>query len=366
MKCKLDRDSLISPLQMVTNVIERRQTLPILANVYVELKNGKATLVGTDLEVEISQQIEASDATDGVCTVAARKLLDICRALPDGVTLGLNQQGERLKLQSGRSRYTLQTLGAKDFPRIEPEKWASRIKISSSDFRRLFDSTAFSMAQQDVRYFLNGVLLEVDGQELVAVATDGHRLARTACSVEQVVEPVQQVIVPRKAVLEMGRFLSGLDEEITIEINPNHLRVSRSGAILTTKLIDGKFPDYRAVMGQKLSRHADAERQALYDVLARTAVLTNDKYRGVRLAITSGELKVSAHNPDQEEASDEVAIQYEGEDLEIGFNVTYLMDALRALDGEQVQLEFEDDNSGCLIHAPGAAVPQYLIMPMRL
>ena len=222
------------------------------------------------------------------------------------------------------------------------------------------------MAQQDVRYFLNGVLLEFSEQQVVAVATDGHRLARTECAVEQEAGATQQAIVPRKAVLEMSRFLTGNDEEITMEINPNHLRITRAGAVLTTKLIDGKFPDYRAVMNQKLTREALAERQPLYDVLARTAVLTNDKYRGVRVSIGSGELKVSAHNPDQEEASDEIAIVYDGGGLEIGFNVTYLMDALRALRTDQVQLAFEDGDSGCLIRSPGNTTTEYLIMPMRL
>ena len=360
MKCKLDRDTLIAPLQLVTNVIERRQTLPILANVCLDLKQETVTLIGTDLEVEISQEVAVAkvEAT-GSCTVPARKLLDICRALPEGSSISLSGQ-------SGRSRYTLQTLSAKEYPRIEPANWATRIKLPAATLRRLFEKTAFSMAQQDVRYFLNGVLLEFSDQQVVAVATDGHRLARTECAVEQETGATQQAIVPRKAVLEMSRFLTGGDEKITMEINPNHLRITRAGAVLTTKLIDGKFPDYRAVMNQKLTREALAERQPLYDVLARTAVLTNDKYRGVRVSIGAGELKVSAHNPDQEEASDEIAIVYDGDGLEIGFNVTYLMDALRALRTDQVQLAFEDGDSGCLIRSPGNTTTEYLIMPMRL
>ena len=367
MKCKLDRDTLIAPLQLVTNVIERRQTLPILSNVYLELKQGVMTLIGTDLEVEVSQEVSvAKEEANGACTVTARKLLDICRALPEGSIISLSGQGERLKLQSGRSRYTLQTLSAKEYPRIEPTNWATRIKLPAATLRRLFEKTAFSMAQQDVRYFLNGVLLEFSDQQVVAVATDGHRLARTECAVEQEAGATQQAIVPRKAVLEMSRFLAGSEEEITLEINPNHLRITRAGAVLTTKLIDGKFPDYRAVINQKLTREALAERQPLYEVLARTAVLTNDKYRGVRVSIEPGELKVSAHNPDQEEASDEITIVYDGDGLEIGFNVTYLMDALRALHTDQVQLAFEDGNSGCLVRSPGNTTTEYLIMPMRL
>ena len=366
MKLLIERDRLLNLLIAVTSVVERRQTLPILANVLVQLESNTLTLVGTDLEVEASIQAEALKGTDGQCTVAARKLLDICKALPEQANIELETVDSRLKVRSGRSRFSLQTLAAADFPRLETDNWEERIQLEQSALRALFDKTAFSMAQQDVRYFLNGVLLELDGNNLVAVATDGHRLARSRTVLPGTLGQHRQSIIPRKAVLELGRFLADGSDEITVELNANHARFSRVGAVLTTKLIDGKFPDYKAVMSQVLSQKMVADRTLLYEVLARTSVLTNEKYRGVRLDLSKGSLKVSAHNPDQEEASDEIAVDFDGENLEIGFNVTYLMEALRAMSTERIEADLEDVNSGCMLHVPSDEDTLYLIMPMRL
>jgi DNA polymerase-3 subunit beta len=367
MKLKLQRDEALPPLNLVTGVVERRQTLPILANVLLESSNGTLRLIGTDLEVEILIEVAAENAEAGTTTVNARKLLDICRALPNGAMLQISQTEDRLKIQSGHSRFNLQSLPAQDFPRLdEGEHWEERIKLTEKQLRNLLEKTAFSMAQQDVRYFLNGVLLELNGAELAAVATDGHRLARSHTSLSAAVDNPRQAIVPRKAVHELGRFLRDTEESITLEMNPSHLRFSRPGAVLTTKIIDGKFPDYRSVMTQNLTQTVITERSELYDVLARAAVLTNEKYRGVRLELDQGSAKVVAHNPDQEEARDEIAVEYSGEAIEIGFNVTYLMEALRALTETKVEIRVQDGNSGCLLQSPGDETTQYLIMPMRL
>jgi DNA polymerase-3 subunit beta len=367
MKLILQRDETTPPLSLVTGVVERRQTLPILANVLLESNNEALRLVGTDLEVEILIEVPVKSEEVGTTTVNARKLLDICRALPDGATLQINQTEDRLKIQSGRSRFSLQTLPAEDFPRLdEGGHWEERIKLTQAEMRTLLEKTAFSMAQQDVRYFLNGVLLELEGTELAAVATDGHRLAKSHTSLPTAVDNPRQAIVPRKAVHELTRFLKDTKEPVTLEMNPTHLRFSRPGAVLTTKIIDGKFPDYRAVMTQNLSQTVTAERSELYDVLARTAVLTNEKYRGVRLELNKNSAKVVAHNPDQEEARDEITVDYQGEPIEIGFNVTYLMEALRALPESKVEIHVQDGNSGCLLQTPGDNTTQYLIMPMRL
>jgi DNA polymerase-3 subunit beta len=367
MKIELQRDELLPPLTLVTGVVERRQTLPILANVLLEAENDTLRMVGTDLEVEILIEVPAANTTAGTTTVSARKLLDICRALPEGATINIAQMEDRLKIQSGRSRFSLQSLPAQDFPRLEEGgHWEERTKLAQPKIRNLLEKTAFSMAQQDVRYFLNGVLLELDGEELAAVATDGHRLARSHIPLPAAVDEARQAIVPRKAVHELTRFLKDGAEPVTLEMNPSHLRFSRPGAALTTKLIDGKFPDYRSVMTQNLTRTVIAERSELYDVLARTAVLTNEKYRGIRLELEQNSAKVVAHNPDQEEARDEVAVEYEGESIEIGFNVTYLMEALRALTENKVEIRVQDGNSGCLLQTPGDETTQYLVMPMRL
>jgi len=367
MKLELQRNEALTPLTLVTSVVERRQTLPILANVRLELSSGELKMTGTDLEVEIEIAVEAKGDTEGTTTVNARKFLDICRALPEGATLKIEQNADRLKISSGRSRFSLQTLSAEDFPRLEEgSHWEERIKIRQGALKTLLEKTAFSMAQQDVRYFLNGVLLEIDGATLVAVATDGHRLARSATELLSDIEGAKQAIVPRKAVQELTRFLEDTDDSVTLEINPNQLRFNRPGATLITKVIDGKFPDYRSVMGQNLTQQLVANRTDLHEVLARTAVLTNEKYRGVRLELEKGSAKVVAHNPDQEEASDEVAVEYDGDEVQIGFNVAYLMDALRALTEETVEVRLADGNSGCLLQTPGDESTQYLIMPMRL
>jgi DNA polymerase-3 subunit beta len=323
--------------------------------------------VGTDLEVEILIEVPTENTTAGSTTTSARKLLDICRALPDEATLQITQTDTQLKIQSGRSRFSLQTLPAQDFPRLdEGGHWEERTKLTQKKLRNLLEKTAFSMAQQDVRYFLNGVLLELNGTELAAVATDGHRLARSYTSLPTAVDNPRQAIVPRKAVHELTRFLKDTEEPITLEMNPSHLRFSRPGGALTTKIIDGKFPDYRSVMTQNLTQTLKADRSELYDVLARTAVLTNEKYRGIRLELNQGSAKVVAHNPDQEEARDEISVEYEGGPIEIGFNVTYLMEALRALAEDKVEIHVQDGNSGCLLQSPGDETTQYLVMPMRL
>ena len=366
MKFQIEREVLLGPLSIVTSVVERRQTLPILANVYMHLENKRLTLVGTDLEVEISIQTEVLSGEDGECTVTARKLLDICRALPETANINFSGEGVKAKMRSGKSRFTLQALPAKDFPRLESGTWEERIKISRTELKTLLDRTSFSMAQQDVRYFLNGVLLELDGKTITTVATDGHRLARSRAELSSPVSSQRQVIVPRKAVAELGRFLGEGSDDVTLELNNNHISLQRPGATLTSKLIDGKFPDYKAVMAQVLNQKMVADRQQFHEVLARTAVLTNEKYRGIRLELSKGSLKVSAHNPEHEEATDEIPVDYTGTDVEIGFNVTYLMDALKALTNEQVEAELQDANTGCMLHDPDNDDTLYLIMPMRL
>lgn len=366
MKLTIERDQLLRPLGLVTGVVERRQTLPILSNVFLSLDDGVLTLIGTDLEVEVNYKIGVIEGDDGQCTVTARKLLDICRALPETATVTLEKTGDVVKVASGRSRFTLQSLPPDDFPRLETDDWEERAKLMQGVLRRLLEKTSFSMAQQDVRYFLNGVLFELEGDRVRTVATDGHRLAKSEASLEVSFDRPRQAIVPRKAVLELGRFLDDSEDEVTVEINPNHMKLTKSDSVLTTKLIDGKFPDYQAVMAQVLERKLLTDRSQFHDVLARTSVLTNEKFRGVRFGLSAGVLEVTAHNPEQEEASDELAIEYDGEAVEIGFNVTYLMDALRAIDGKNVEMEFQDGNSGALLHAPDDAETLYLIMPMRL
>lgn len=366
MYLEIEKDRLIRPLGLVTSVVEKRQTLPILSNLLLKVENGCLTMTGTDLEVEISFRIDGVKAEDGVCTVTARKFYDICRALPDSALIKLKVDGAGARIQSGRSRFKLQTLPADDFPELDTKDWEERLKVSEQELKDLLEATAFSMAQQDVRYFLNGVLLEVRDDSMRAVATDGHRLAKSETRLNGGQYKFRQSIIPRKAVLEMLRFLEDDDRELTLEINPNHIRLHGDTSTLTTKLIDGRFPDYETVMAQKLSISLVVDRSEIIDVLNRTSILTNEKFRGIRIHLDSNLLTVTAHNPDQEEASDEIPVEFEGNEVDIGFNVNYLLDALKAIPSSSVELRLQDSNSGCVMRAPDDEHTLYLVMPMRL
>jgi DNA polymerase-3 subunit beta len=366
MKISTTRDQLLKPLTYIGSVVERRQTLPILANAHLRLDGDTLTLTGTDLEVEVIAVARGVAGQAGETTVAARKLLDICRALPDGADLLLAEEGERATIQSGRSRFTLQTLPPGDFPRIETEAWDQELALPQGELKALLDRTAFSMAQQDVRYYLNGLLLELTGRTLRAVATDGHRLAKSELNLAEPVAQNRQIIVPRKAVMELARLLSDSEEPIQILINPNHLRVAMGDFTFTSKLIDGRYPDYEKVIPAGTTVSLSLPHKDFHDTLSRAAILTNDKFRGVRLNIANGTLAATAHNPEQEEASDEMAVEYDGEELEIGFNVTYLMEAVNALAGDVVEFSVKDQNSSCVLRRPGDQSTLYLVMPMRL
>ncbi len=366
MKFETQRDTLLSPVQAVVGVVERRQTMPILANLLLSISDKGLAVTGTDMEVELVADASVEVQEKGDITVPARKLLDICRALPDGAKITVYLDKGKLTLRSGRSRFSLATLPAADFPSVEDINVQRGFKLSQKMLRELISKTAFSMAQQDVRYYLNGLLLETGEKRLRAVATDGHRLALCDLKAETVDDAVQQVIVPRKGVLELQRLLGEDDTEANVEFGTNHLRVTLPGIIFTSKLIDGRFPEYERVVPKGGDKVFTADRQLLKETLGRAAILSNEKYRGVRLQLSSKLLKVMAHNPEQEEAEDELEVAYQGGDLEIGFNVTYLMDALSALESEQVRVTLTDANSSCLVRAPDNEDCRYVVMPMRL
>lgn len=366
MKLSITRDSLLKPLQAVIGVVERRQTMPILANVLLVAKNGGLTVTATDLEVELVAEAEVEKVdVPGEITVPGRKILDIARALPDGSKVGLQLEGDRLVLKSGRSRFTLSTLPAAEFPLVEKVDATSRLRLPQKEVARLLDKTQFSMAQQDVRYYLNGLLLETSKKRVRAVATDGHRLAMCDISIENQDVTAGQVIIPRKGVLELHRLLGGA-AEVELAIGSNHVRAQLDGIRFTSKLIDGRFPDYERVVPSGNTATLVAGRETLRAALQRAAILSNEKYRGVRLDLAKGTLRIQANNPDQEEARDEIEVEYGGAEMEIGFNVTYLLDALAAIDGETVEIDFVDANSSCLIRAPKASANRYVVMPMRL
>ncbi|MCH9694824.1 MAG: DNA polymerase III subunit beta [Gammaproteobacteria bacterium] len=365
MKFNAAREALLKPLQAVIGVVERRQTMPILSNVLIIVKGGQLAVTATDLEVELVAQAEVDSESDGEITVSGRKLLDICKALPEGTRVDISLSGEKLSVKGGRSKFNLATLPAAEFPVVEDIKAGQTIGVSQESLGRLIEKTHFSMAQQDVRYYLNGMLLETGGSHLRAVATDGHRLALCQADVAGASFDEQQVIVPRKGVLELQRLMDG-DGDLNIELGANHIRIQLEGIRFTSKLIDGRFPEYERVIPKESSNELKADRSEFKNALQRTAILSNEKYRGIRLVIRDSGVILQAHNPEQEEAEEELAVEYSGEDIEIGFNVNYLLDALGAVEGDDVTLSVQDSNSSCLIRQPGNDDCTFVVMPMRL
>jgi len=366
MKIIAKREAILVPLQAVIGVVERKQTMPILANILLAAKSGKLAVTATDLEVELVAASDADVQRSGEVTVPGRKLLDICRALPEGSEITLTLEGERMLVRARRSRFTLSTLPASEFPTVEEINAEQVLKIPQKDFGRLLEKTSFSMAQQDVRYYLNGLLLETSAKLLRSVATDGHRLALCEVSLADGARPGQQVIVPRKGVLELQRILGNEEQMLEVSIGSNHLRVQIGEIRFTSKLIDGRFPEYGRVIPSQPPRLVSAVRDDLRQALQRAAILSNEKYRGIRFALKPNTLIIQSHNPEQEEAEEEVEVGYEGEEIEIGFNVNYLLDALAAVDGTEVHIGLTDGNSSCLIHSSVDPSARFVVMPMRL
>ncbi|MDO6474417.1 DNA polymerase III subunit beta [Alteromonas sp. 1_MG-2023] len=367
MKFTISREKFLQPLQLVSGAVERRHTLPILSNVLIKVSEDALWLTGTDLEVELiaSTRLEG-EYEEGEITVPAKKLFDICRGIADGTDIQFSLDGSKALIRAGRGRYTLSTLSASDYPNLEDWEGEVEFELSSADIKRLINSTHFSMAQQDVRYYLNGMSLETEEHIIRTVATDGHRLALCRLDYKSASLPARQVIIPRKGVLEISRLIGDDEKSIKVQIGANHIRLFSSDFIFTSKLVDGRFPDYRRVLPKDGDKTILASKAVLKDAFSRAAILSNEKFRGVRLNLSSGELKITANNPEQEEAEEIVDVNYEGDDLEIGFNVAYLIDVLNALTTEEVQLTLSDSNSSALIQNAGDDAALYVIMPMRL
>ena len=366
MKFNIQRDELLPGIQTVNGVIERRHTLPILSNLLLTVNNSGVTLTGTDMEVELIYNIRNENKAEAEFTLPSRKLLDICRALPEGSNLDFQIDKDHVILKSGKSRFTLATLPAKDYPGSDISEAQVSFDISQSDFKSLVEDTMFAMAQQDVRYYLNGLLLEVGVDKLRAVATDGHRLALKEINKNTGGAEVLQVIIPRKGVVEISRLLSNTEDMVKVQITKNHIRLNINGIQFTSKLIDGKFPDYERVVPQTTDTPLLAKREALRQSLTRASILSNEKYKGVRIILKKDSLKALAHNPEQEEAEEELEVQYAGEEMEIGFNVTYLLDAINAIKTENVIMTTTNPDSSCLLLPEGKTNYKYVVMPMRL
>ncbi|MGH8177800.1 MAG: DNA polymerase III subunit beta [Steroidobacter sp.] len=365
MKFSAEREAILASLQAVIGVVERRQTMPILANVLVVARGDQVSITATDLEVELVAKVGVAIQQAGEVTLPGRKLLDIVRALADKASVSVSVEGEKATVRSGKSRFTLTTLPASDFPAVEDIHAQRTLAIAQNALKRLLDKTHFSMAQQDVRYYLNGMLLETDGKMLRTVATDGHRLAFSEAALEADAGSLHQVIVPRKGVLELQRLLGG-DGTVELAIGSNHVRAQIGDIRFTSKLIDGRFPEYGRVIPANPTKKVSADRDLLRAALQRAAILSNEKYRGIRLSVKTGLLTLQSHNPEQEEAEEELEVNYTGDEIEIGFNVNYLLDALAALDGGEIDVGLTDANNSCLLSSPTTLQAKYVVMPMRL
>jgi DNA polymerase III subunit beta len=365
---KSSKDALLKPLQAVAGVVERKHTLPILSNVLVEVVGERAAFIATDLELQITTWADEPGSADAAFTVSARKLLDICRSLPDVEPIALDMSGEQLlKVQSGRSRFSLQTLPSRDFPKLQvPEGQGLTFSLPQGLVKKLLSRVQYAMAVQDIRYYLNGMLFSAQGKRLTVASTDGHRLAVDGTDLPEEVEAGVDVILPRKTVLELIKLLGDNDELLHIQVNQNQVVFRRPDFELRSKVVDGKFPDWQRVIPVGHDKRFVIQRQRLSQSLTRAAILTNDKYRGVRIALTAGSLRIACSNNEQEEAQEELDIDYAGEPLDIGFNVQYLQDVLNNLDIEAVSCSFGDPTSSLLITVPGDEDFRYVVMPMRI
>lgn len=367
MNIKINRTILLPALNLVSSVVEKRQTLPILANLYFSHNEGTIHLVGTDLEVEISEKISGAEGDNGSFTLSSRKILDIVRMLPEDAVISFKSSGDNVIVSSGRSRYTLKTLQAEDFPRIEADNWEERFKIKQLVLKSLLDKTAFAMAVQDVRYYLNGVLFELEKDTLRAIATDGHRLAQTDVGITLDINASRQLIVPRKAVSEINRFLDGDNEvELVIEISKNHLKLTKGETVLITKLIDGKFPEFKGVLETDLSIKITSNRTQFIETMNRAAVLTTDRFKGVKITLEPGVMRITANNPEQEEAVEELEVDYSGDTIETGYNISYLIEAARVVSNDNIELNLQGNDGICIIKQPEDLRSTWLVMPMRI
>jgi len=364
---KAKRDEILNPLSAVSGIIERRHTLPILSNVLIDRSASAVSFLATDIEIQITARstLTASGEARAI-TVGARKLVDILRALPDNAEVTLDQQEKRLLVKAGKSRFTLQTMPAEDFPRLaKPAGDVARFALPQKALRRLLGLVQYAMAQQDIRYYLNGLLMVVEEKQLKLVATDGHRLAFASLKLAADL-PRQEVIVPRKTVLELSKLLADSEDEVKIEVSPAQAAFSFGTIELVSKLVDGKFPDYTRVIPTTHKNKLQIEREALRQALLRAAILSNEKFRGVRWVLADGSLKIVSSNAEQEEAHEEIEVKYSGDALDIGFNVNYLLDVLNNVAGTEIECAFGDSSSSALISYATEKDFKYVVMPMRI
>ncbi|MCX7096767.1 MAG: DNA polymerase III subunit beta [Methylococcales bacterium] len=366
MKFIINREELLSPLQQIVSVIEKRQTMPILSNVLIVIENDELVLTGTDLEIQIIAKIAIGSATPGAITVPARKFLDICRLLPNGAELKFEQQNDKVKILSTRSRFSLSCLPADSYPEFSESELDNHFFINAGKLKKALDKTVFCMANQDVRYYLNGLLLNISNTKIKLVASDGHRLSIYEDTLDLGIGSEARIILPRKGVLELSRLLDDQETELKIEFSSNNIKIFIKNLIFSAKLVDSKYPDFSKVFHQDLLPPIPIQKYALKDALTRVAILSNEKFKGITLDISHDSLRISTHNPEHDEAEEELAIEFEGEPLSIAFNAQYLLDAVSNLDSDFAVLTIASNVSSCFINEPDNSAYKFIVMPMRL
>ena len=366
MQIKINREVLLKPLTNVSSIVERRHTLPILSNLLLEAKNNNIQLTATDLEMQISLNIESKFNGELSTTISAKKLLDICRSLPEAVDIDMASTDSRITVKAGKSRFNLQTLPAADYPVMTKQATSNiSLQISQNSLKKLLKQVEFAMAQQDIRYYLNGLLLEVNENKLNIVGTDGHRLSFTSTTLNKTYEKTE-VILPRKTIVELIKLLNDSENEVNIEFSAGQVNFTFDEIRLISKVIDGKFPDYHRVIPVGHQNTFSVSRIEVLTAMQRASILSNEKYRGIRMVLSNNNLKLISTNTEQEEAEEELEIAYAKDGLDIGFNVTYLIDVLNNVNDETINFSFADANSSCLITVPNDENYKYVVMPMRI
>ncbi|NOQ34939.1 MAG: DNA polymerase III subunit beta [Methylococcaceae bacterium] len=366
MKFTINREQLLAPLQQIVSVIERRQTMPILSNVLIAVSDQSVVLTGTDLEIQIVAKLDLQDFDEGEITVPARKFLDICRLLPSEAEIKIEVQGDKVKVTSGRSRFSLSSLDADDYPEFSEAELEHQFVINAGDFKKALSKTMFCMANQDVRYYLNGLMMNVSNSKLKLVASDGHRLSIYKGEIGVATGFEERIIIPRKGVLELSRLLDDSDAELNIQFSSSNIKIIIKNLVFSAKLVDAKYPDFSKVFEQEFFAPINIPKQRLKEALTRVAILANEKFKGVGFDMSEDLLKISAHNPEHDEAEEELMIEYQGEPLSIAFNAQYLLDAISNLESEEAVLTIAQNASSCFIEDPSDESFKFIVMPMRL
>jgi DNA polymerase III subunit beta len=366
MKFIINREDFLNPLQQIVGVIEKRQTMPVLANVLMVVTDNFLVLTGTDLEIQIIAKVNISATSSGSITVPARKLLDLCRLLPNNADIQLELQNDKVKVVSNRSRFSLSCLPAANYPEFTETDMEKQFSIPACKLKKALEKTVFCMANQDVRYYLNGLFLNISNNKFKLVASDGHRLAIFEGNLEHPTGYEERIILPRKGVLELYRLLDDSDTELKVIFSNNNIKITIGNIVFSAKLVDAKYPDFGKVFQQAFFEPISLPKLQLKEALTRVAVLSNEKYKGVTFDIAPGSMKISTHNPEHDEAEEDVTIDYQGEELSIAFNAQYLLDAVSNIDSDSAILTIANNASSCFIDEPNQCEYKFIVMPMRL